>query len=226
MYNAFNSDIDYSDCLWSLPILSYSDGPHFSGMDKATDTLIKWGNLLGGDGPSDLVKTPREQGKDDQPNSEQVWEVVRDSNFCAIFDSSIYTWLTGWFFPILKHIFGWGEIEADDQIVADLYGQLQLVNRSSSAWSALYQIKQAACDKKKQDSYTEIDKTLTDILINVAIFWATGGEPWIISLVTTVCDVLTSVIGSPGQHQLTFLIVCIRGCWSDFGRCLRVATVG
>ena len=197
MYHGFSSDPDSADCLWSLPILSYSDGPNFEGMAKAKDTAEQIAytfdvpepghrSFMPADTPKYIPETPRTKWKDAQGNNEQLWEVVRDSDYCPIFELDWENILFRLLYPELKLVFGWGENEHDDQIIADIYGAQQLVKPSSDAGMALSKIKDAACSKQKEDSYAEISQTLADLLVNAAVFWATGGGSFLEQLVITV----------------------------------------
>ncbi|KAL6722380.1 hypothetical protein ACLMJK_001487 [Lecanora helva] len=178
------SNVDYTDCLWSIPTLEFTDGPHFSGWDKTEDTLLRIADVLGGQ-PGAEQETPRTQWKDASPRNEKVWEVVRESNYCPILSTAeqIAGPFVGYLFPILKNWFGWGENEHDDQLVADVYGTQRLVNPSSKAGEAIATLKDAVCSKQKKDSYTDIAKTIIDLAVNIAVFEFTGGGPWLIKLV-------------------------------------------
>lgn len=124
--------------------------------------------------PEATLNALRQQWKSAHSNSERIWEIVRDSNYCPVFDNSWTTWVFGVFFPILKNVFDWGEIEHDDQIIADVYGARRLVDSESDAGKAISKITDAACDKQKKDSYADIDKTIMDVLIGVCHFLGYG----------------------------------------------------
>ena len=184
------NNIDFIDCLWSIPILEYSDGPHFTGMDKALDTSSEIGYIIS-ESPLSL-KSDRTMWKDDRPKSEQVWEVVDISDYCPRMKAE-WNIVTGYFElveNIIRNTLGWGEVTSDDQVVADVFGAQQLVAPGSDAETALGKIQTAACEKQHKDSMAIITKEVVDILINVAAFAATGGMGFFAGLLVGVNSTL------------------------------------
>ena len=84
---------------------------------------------------------------------------------------------------------GWGIVEADDQLLSDLYASQQIVRPNTNASIALEAVHQAACQKQLSDTYKVITKEAIDIMINVAAGLLIPEGGWITSAVMElVCD--------------------------------------
>lgn len=180
------NNIDYTDCLWSLPILEFSDGPNFSGMDKIGDTFTAAAMELNSISPT--INSDRNQWKEDSGRSEQVWRVVRDSDYCPGFGilGDIIGGPTVTLLSFSKDFLGLGEVASDDQVVADVFGTQQLIRPSTPAADALQKIHDTVCKKQTNDSFAEIAKEIIDNMLNIAVFTVTEGGPFLISLVLQV----------------------------------------
>ena len=152
--------------LWNLPILSFSEGPHWQGMDKLEDTLENLGDKVNKIFGQDGEDSARTEWKKNKGNDEQVWELFNEDNYCWFGDG-----LSG-LVNIYTDGFGWGLQNEDDQLLADIWGALQIVNQSTTQHDALVAVKNAVCDRKEKDQAADIGKTIADLLINGLVFAA------------------------------------------------------
>lgn len=172
------ANIDFIDCLWSLPMMHFSEGPFFYGSDKALDTLKNTAATFFDANDWKDSRSPRTVWKDDNNLDYQVWVEIRDGRvYCPQRQ------------PDATVLMGWGIVENDDQFLADLYASQQIVRPNSNASTALEAVHQAACGKQINDTYTVITKEMLDLVINV---WATMLIPeggWATSaLLEMVCN--------------------------------------
>lgn len=75
-------------------MVQFSEGPHFSGMDKAKDTAEGWGkHALGFNSLGRNHRTPRLQWKLDEPRDYSLWLHVRDDQeYCPVKFFSTTSW--------------------------------------------------------------------------------------------------------------------------------------
>ena len=172
------ADIDSTDCLWSLPILEFSEGPNYSGTHKLHDTiqddLYSVTRLVGGEGGY----SPRHIWKENAPRDERIWNFVSIGYYCPELSSdsgdSIERARVG-LLGDFRHTLGWGLIEADDQAVADIFGAQQVIQLPSPASGPLEKVKDLYCIKQQKDSYNDIVKSILENLIALGVAYATGG---------------------------------------------------
>ena len=182
--------IDSTHCLWSLPILEFSDGPNFSGFKKFGQTfqdtlysIFKWIGAHGG-------YSDRTQWKDSNGRDYQVWDYVRISEeFCPPFTTHTYDHslegFNGWANAngddgsddgFVRDTLGWGMIAADDQILSDVFGAISLVPAAQTqATDALAGVKKLACSNQISDTEADLRKSIVDLVINIDAAWITPG---------------------------------------------------
>lgn len=91
---------------------------------------------------------------------------------------------------------GWGIVQGDDQMLANIFAAQKLVRPNTNASKALEEVHKLGCDKQQKDTQGDIFKTMADIMINVGVAYATGGMNWMASYLAEVRKQF------PRQHAL------------------------
>ena len=217
-------DIDSTDCLWNLPILEFSDGPNYQGFSKFWDTIV----TIFGDAP----EQPRMQWKDEGGRAYQVWNYIRaTTDFCPDGLPSKYethgdlSGFNGWANAdnddsgdsFVRNVLGWGMVSADDQIVADVFGAVQLVTAPDIAVNALQEIKSVACANQLRDAEADISKSMADLAINIGIAWVSGGSgSAILDLVSMVRSLFLLILLRSFDRLLMFVFFEFTRVLSDY----------